>query len=388
MKKRARILAGILILSLAFTACQAVDKDNKFEMPSEELATLGQIQTIEATRETRKETMPADGAAAGEPLSVPYQYGNRQDSIKSGNFMDYGDSVLFWALSGGKLLLYTVNKDTLEVRFVCEDASCSHDSDRCIAYAKGQNLEQYDGKIYTTNGLAEGEIQQLKGDHFETVVTGDVSCFWHANGNLYVVTADHGLLCYERGSRRAKTLMDEYVGYGSVVCGNYIYGTSKEFDVFRVDLSAENQTQEILVKNAVARIDVAAGAFYYVSLDDNCLYACDENYQNPVKLTEDGIHWASLNYDEDYIYMRPLKNGDFWGEGSREICRMPKSRLGTLETLAEVPEGCVWSIYTVPGYDKLFVQVGIPLEGNRTELVYYAVSKDGSEIVKLELPEV
>ena len=395
--RRLRCLTVTLaILLLAFTACRAVDKDNQFEMPSEDTATLDQIRGPETIQETIRQT---EGGAEStkntnaipvedEQLSVPYQYGNRQSGAQSGNFMDYGDKVIFGNPYRNGFLLYTVDKETLEVQLLCQNASCGHNSARCVSYNKIHNLEQYDGKIYVTDGVLNGPVLELKDDHFEKVTDGNAVCFWHAHGNLYLESSDLSLLCYENGRKEPKTIVDEFIGYGSVVYQNYIYGTSGDFNVFRVDLSEEHPKQEILRENACCRVDVERGQFYFVDLSTNGLYSCDMDFQNAVKLTEEPIVTRSITFDEDYLYTRPLRDGSLYGDGCHEIIRMAKNEPGKWETVAELPGDAICDMYTVPHYDKLFVVTESQVEMGNADYEIYAVAKDGSQVVKLELPEI
>lgn len=204
-RKRVWVLCTAMLTFL--TGCRAVDRDNQFEMPPEDLATLGETRAAETAGTERAQ----DGAEAGpESLSVPYQYGNMQMNVPSGNFMAYGDKVIFATAAGNGFDLFTVDKKTLEVRLLCQDASCNHRRSECISYQKTGNLEQYDGRIFVLGGDLTGPVLELKVDHFETVTNGDAAAFWHGGGDLYVKTPDSELLVYEKGSKSPKTLVEEY----------------------------------------------------------------------------------------------------------------------------------------------------------------------------------
>ena len=387
-----KILATTLFLMIALVAsilvaCRAVDKDNQFEMPSEELATLGETQAAEKTRETKKALVSGTDQNGAEDLSVPYQYGNMQ----SGNFMLYGDNqILFERVDEAGFLLYTLDLDTLEVQLLCQDPSCSHSGGSCVARNKAGNLEQYNGRIYDLNGTVSAPVAELKGDHFETILKGSVEKFWHSDGKMYVVTSDRALQCYENGSKEGKTIQDEYLGWGGVVYQNYIYATSFfDYTTFRLNLTEQQPKTEVLAENAWSKFDVDAGTAYYVDPTTWCLYSCDmTDFSHPTKLTEEGVQWSSINFDEDYVYMRPKRDGEFGGDGCHEILRMPKNEPRKLEILAELPGDPIRSIYVVPNYDKVFVMTESQTEMGNANYEFYAVDKDSGKVVELEFPEI
>ena len=83
----------MLIYSCFLISCgHAVDKDNLFEMPEEELETAGEEAgnaVLESDKEHNTENDPAD-----DSLSYTYAYGNMQKNVPPGNFAEYGDSIL------------------------------------------------------------------------------------------------------------------------------------------------------------------------------------------------------------------------------------------------------------------------------------------------------
>ena len=381
MKKRARILAAVLILALALTACQAVDRDNQFEMPSEDMATLGRIQPTE-TSETKTEPGKA------EELSVPYQYGNMQINVPSGNFMDYGDKVIFSAGAGNGFNLYTLDKETLEMQLLCQDASCGHNTLKCIAFQKTSNLEQYDGQIYVLGGDLSGPVLELRGDHFGNVTESGVSAFWHGNGNLYVKSMDSELMVYEKGSKTPKTLVEEYSAIQNVTVGNCIYGWDTSTDsVVRTDLQKEDPQPEPIFQNVYFMTD---GVYLYTAAPegDSVLYRYDLDLGNKTQMTEDTILPASLNFDETYLYFRyadTTLDKTIWGPGGQELYRMPKDGSGEPEKIAELEEDVFFEVFTVPDCPYVFAECQ-QRQGDEVEYVYYAVAKDGSGARKLDIP--
>ena len=383
------VLTVILTLLLALTACRAVDQDNLFELPSEDLATLGQTQAAEETRET-KET-PASGTDRNgtEDLSVPYQYGNAQKTLPS--FLSVGDDILiFWSHSNTlrHTYLYSVNQKTLEVRFLCQDPTCGHDTAQCIACDKIY-LEQYNGTLYAEDGGFSWTIKELEGGSFTPIVTGCGMGFAHAKGDLYVKTADNALLRYKNGGKKAETVSEEFFGEGMIVFENVLYASTPEFGSVRVDLNAEEPKKETIRPDARIILDTDTGTFYCVGTEDGCLYRCDENFQNEKKLVGSYVDFQTVNFDENYIYFCRKPDEKPYSEGGNVLSRMSKDPLGEPEIFAELPEGLITFVFTVPDCNYVFVQGMIPPEGEASpEFVFYAINKDTGEITQLEIPEI
>lgn len=380
MKKRiaaALLAAGIL----ACVGCRAVDKDNQFELPSEAFATMGQ------TEPTAAPTGAAPVLDGRESLTVPYQYGNMQMNVPSGNFMAYGDKVIFAAAAGNGFDLFTVDKETLEVRLLCQDASCNHRRRECISYQKTGNLEQYDGRIFVLGGDLTGPVLELDGDHFESVTGGDTAAFWHSGGDLYVKTPDSELLVYEKGSRSPRTLVEEYPAVQNVVVGDSIYGWDIGTDSI-VKTNLEDPKPETVAQGIYFMTD---GSFAYaVHTDtDGCLYRYDLDFGNEVRLTEQEIFPASVNFDEEYLYFRYgdlSRDNVIWGPGGHELYRVAKDGSTAPENIAELQEDVFFEVYTVPDCPYVFAECQHKA-GEEVEYVYYAVAKDGSGVQKLEIPE-
>ena len=174
------------ILCLLLSGCKAVDKDNVFEMPEEELAAMtGDAQEDtenkeDAAKNTQEEPdngpsdMPYTDEHTAAGIDPAYPYGNMQKNLPPGNFMEYENRILFTYIDGkhSGSCLYEINKDTLEVTPFCRDATCRHRNSKCTALGAQMNLEVYEGEVYAMkvnidpmSGARTSQIMQLSGDH-------------------------------------------------------------------------------------------------------------------------------------------------------------------------------------------------------------------------------
>ena len=355
MKKHSLFLIFI-VFCLALSACDASDPENLFG--------AGIVQSPEAEQE--ETTAPPPEVEQEEISTLPvaaedgyYQYGNMQIDLPSGNYILYEGSVLFNRISDGQSLLYTYDMDTGEVSLVCKDATCSHRRTDCPSNLVWGNLEQYDGRFYAeiedrSGGIGAGLVRRVaewKNGRFEQIIDGSVEAFWHANGNLYVETADNALLVYENGSDTPRTLMDEYAERKNVVFGQYLYSSFGQ-GICRVDLLAEASQVEVLVEDASTAM-VDGEYIYYPNLQD-ILYRCDLDGGNPIPLTDRPIYPGAINFDDDYFYFR-YQNGEApYGEEAGDLYRFDKDDPSQIEKIAEFPEA-IDRIFTVPGHDLLFI---------------------------------
>lgn len=384
--KKGRFLMTILLLLIFCTACEAKDPENLFEMTPTET----QLHTTPATeqeKESQPEIAPQIDFQEEVSLSVPYQYGNMQINIPPGNFMDYGDKILISQQNAdmGQFLLYAMDKETLEVSLLCRDATCSHISAKCPSANKTGNLEQYDGRIFVLSSPVGGKIMELMDGQFETVADGGISSFWHANGNLYARTMDGSLVVYENGSNAPRILIEEFTMNRCVAFGRYLYGADRaDQGVARVDILADEPKAEIIVHDAFFITD---GTYIYARDNQTSLlsrYNMDGGGHFPMS----DYPVISVNFDDDYIYFRFFFDQDFAGERSNEIYRMSKEDPAQIERIAELPEPA-FQIFTVPGYDKIFVtnwRGDEPREEDREESRIYVVAKDGGSVEVLEFP--
>ena len=416
--KRIHIYLCILCAAFfLFFGCKAEDRDNLFEMPEEEEilsdeppadedpdAEYEEIMTTEAEGESEetsagKEAEKQDSAEISDTgIDPAYAYGNMQKNLPAGNFAAYENSILFIHYNGKRFRLYEIEKETLTVVPVCRDASCNHQSAKCVSLGVEDNLEAYDGKIYASKyvladavtGRYVMQLMQLQGDHFECILKGDSGGFWHANHCLYVVTRDQSLLEYpEDDLNSPREVLDEYTYYWNTKFGSKIYGTNGLDGVYCTDLSDPEPAPKHL--GCPGENGITDGLHIYSFDGDLNLYCSDMNGENTVQLYDMPVLLSSLNFDGEYIYFRyyegwPLDTGDH----CNEVYRASMADLSHPEKIAEVP-GYAGTIYTVPGYDWIFVYVhdGQSYSGVDyfQEEEIYAVKKDGSAQVKLELPE-
>ena len=376
MKKLAFLLSVLCLLGL--TACtKAEDPNNLFELPE---------------GVTPTEALPQEKDAE-PPKDTAYAYGNLQ---KNGECVNYQGRILFSHLrmsgpdatstgSSGKFQLYYMDKDTYEVSPFCTDAGCTHITyvtDKCAAdYVLG-TLEQYEGKLYADASDWNWYVAEYKNGKFRQMFDGDIRGFVHGNGNLYARTADGSLLVLPEGSKKPKILVDEYNFTPCAVFGNYLYGNNG-LDIARLDLEAENPQAEVILSNVSGVID---GTYiYYVSGLDRSLYRCSLDGSNPELMLQEPVLAASLNFDEDYLYYRLYEEDLFGSEESCNLYRLPKDGSAGPEKITTLPMSSYTTIYTIPGYDKLFVIVRP--DGDKEDEIYL-VPKAGGSPIHLELPDV
>ena len=307
-----------------------------------------------------------------------YAYGNMQKNLPSGNFMLHDGHVYFFT-SDERLGLYSYDLETGKVSSFCTDATCMHNTSKCVARNVGTNLEAYNGELYAMSD--NDEIMILKGDSFEAYLDGSIACFWHSGGKLYVETADRSLLVYENGSKNPRTVLDEYACNWNVIYGQYLYGSTGD-SVVRVDLSQEVPVIETVVQDGIMHSSMTDGShIYYMNVaDHNYLYRCDLDGSNPTCLLDKGVLSASMNFDDEYLYFRLYTNEELDGTDSTDLYRMSKADPSQVERIAVFPEP-VYQVFTVPGEDILFVTTR-----DNVERQIYTLTTDGSNIQKLEIP--
>ena len=383
MKKRIMFIISLGYICF-FSACsKAEDAENLFEMSS-----LQEQENLELSLETPTERSLDEGIeyaiddTTEFTLTEKYQYGNMQKNVPSGNFMRYEDKIMFLYYNDQThtFNLYEMDLETGEIRLFCKDATCMHDTMKCASGGAVSNLEQYDEKLYAMSG--GGQIMELIDGKFEQIVDGAVSYFWHAQHNLYAVSKDGSLVVFENGKGKSRVLIDEYIDYWNVTFGLYLYGCTSK-GITRVDLSAETPQAEIVVQSGHSMID--GEHIYYFDDKTFCLYRCDMDGSNPVQLTDQPVLPASINFDDDYLYFRLFTNLEMDGEGCHDIYRLQKNDPQGIEKIAELPD-IAYTIYTVPGYDRLIVKTAETHDAGAKEGLY-TVAKDGSSVEKLEVPE-
>lgn len=346
-------------------ACGAEDPEDLFGSAegSDEKSSQGGEGVLEESVEGNGQAVLA--AEAG------YQYGNMQKNVPPGDYMRYEDEIVFHKVCDGQILLFTYDMETGEVSTFSKDAT---DIRSITTYG---NLEVYDGELYMQS--VSNKITKLADGEAERVVDGNVNGFWHANGDLYAVTKDSSLIMFEEGSTEAKTLIDEYSSYWNVIFGQYLYGQSSN-GLTRVDLSAEELKEETLLEHVTGIID-GEHIYYADEADDFRFYRCDMDGSNPVLLLDNPVLPASMNFDDTYFYFRLFTDLNVSeGEDCCDVYRFPKEDPAQIKKIATLPVP-VFNIYTVPGYDKIFVTT--MTDGFQT----YVMGLDGSDPTPLALPD-
>ena len=348
--------------------CRASDPENLFG------TTVGTDTATEATVQT----------SGWETGDTAYSYGNMQKNLPSGSYMRYGNDVVFDVLIDHEFRLLSYDMESGEVGYFSKDAT------RAGSLTIYSNLEAYDGKLYALNRgheIVEVMVGALKPLNCRPLNRSSVDSFWHSNGNLYVTTNDASLLVFENGSEKPRTLLDEYKGYWNVVLGRYLYGR-EGYDIIRVDLEAEKPQKEVLIENATGMVD--GHHIYYTNMETDILYRCDLDGSNQMLLSEKPILFASMNFDEEYVYFRLYTDSRIDGNADcYDIYRFPKEDPSQIEKIVTLPVP-VYQVFTVPGYDKFFVEtLGDTYDefGNRLRGPIYVVGCDGSNPKALELPD-
>lgn len=385
MKKRfIGLLMGICLL---FGACsEQVQHPDATEPP---------VETTEAVVEAAYDVLPVE--------ENYYQYGNMQKNIPSGNYMLYGDEVVFEVLQE-QSILYSYDLHTGTVSLFCKDADCLHRPGSCVAVnTVFCNLEQYGGKLYGVD-FTTSRVRELVDGRFQTVIKNGkesywrspgaftLGGFWHSYGELYVVTGGNALLIYEDGSSEPRWVLEDYGAYWNVVFGRYLYG-SRSDSLTRLDLLADNPKKEVLLEDVTAIVE--GSHIYYVDTryDDKgdakgtfYFYRCDMEGGNQQLLLDKPVLPASLNFDDEYFYFRLLTEQKLKNtEDSRDIYRMSKSDPTQIEKIATLPESA-YQIFTVPGTGLLFVTTCSDQIDGVNYFEIYVMNTDGSDLRMLELP--
>ena len=371
--KKIWILFVLLLLCTGFlTACGIRDA-----------APTGLPGSDESLQEETIETVPAamadvfDGIAA-EPQY--YQYGNMQKNVPSGNYMLYGNEVVFEIYDGQQFLLYAYDLTTGNVRFFCDREYCPHSGVSCNAIGRSfGNVEQYNDRLYC---LSQQSSLMEYVDGKWIFKLADVSDFWHAYDTLFVITKDYSLQVYKDGQNTPQTIMDMYEGIWSVVYDQYLYQyhyskNPSDCKVTRYNLWEGGQAETILT-NALPMID--GTHIYYTDEENKHLYRCEIDGSNPELLFNKPVLIKWGNFDDEYLYFRLYTEQKLKStEDSKQVYRLRKDDPAQIELIATLPQS-VGDIYTVPGEDILFVE-GYP---NGKKL--YVMKTDGSDLRELELP--
>ena len=364
MKKTA-FFALALCVCLLFTACKATDPDNLFEMPLDQ------------------ETVPTEPKEFKNYVGT-YPYGNMQ---VSGNYLLLDNEVLFSYLDNGKARLFAYDLNTEEVRFYCDDATCSHNS--CVSEAITTDLTIHEGKLYgrmwpkDVPGIVHYPAV-ANGNQAEPLIKADTNKFFHYEDMLYMETED-GLLVKWKEGEDPQPVMELVGSPGNfVTCGEYLYyGDFVEALFYRVKLTEEQPQAEVLIENARSSM-IDGKHIYYCDPESGFLYRCDLDGSNPECLLQQKI-W-DYNFDEEYVYFNLSTSAVYHDPGNEDsytVYRMGKDEPTRIEKVAVLPD-LVGYIYTVPGTGTLFVE---NWRRNDIKAQVYTVNIDGTGMKMLDIPE-
>lgn len=372
--KKLLFVCLVLCLCIGLIACDAKDPNNLFETTAGDPADTTASATASTEPNTQSGINELDSSVTFER---GYQYGNMQKNIPSGDYMLWGNEVLFQVCSNGRFIMYSYELTTGEVAPLCKDATCRHRD--CVAGGVFSNTEVYKGKVYSRS--KNYQIIELKGDEQELVNKAAVSTFLHHDDKLYIRTMDNSFVVLEEDGEM-RELIEEFTGYWNVIFGQYMYATGSN-SVLRYDLTAEKPEMEILVTNAGGITD--GQHIYYTDYDTCYLYRCDMDGSNVQCLLDQPVLLASMNFDDEYFYYRLFTDYQLDdGPDTYDIYRFPKSDPGKVEKLATLPVPA-YQVFTVPGTGKLFVHTRTRSNGENPDI--YVMNTDGSDVTRLEIPE-
>ena len=366
--KKLFLISLAFCICLSLSACVATDPNNLFEITETPVDT-----TVSSTDETQPKP---DDVILYQGI---YQYGNMQKNLPSGDFLLFGNEVLFVRDFDIGFLVCSYDLISGDVGIYCKDATCKHDT--CVAGTLTWGMEVYEGKLYGVNsGTSDAQILVAEGDNMKTILNAG-GLFSHDEGNLYIRTADSSLMVLEKGEKEPRMLLEEYTGYWLTIFGNYLYATTNS-DITRVDLTAEEPKEEVVVPNAGGMTD--GEHIYYIDRQTTYLYRCAMDGSNPELLVEQPVLLASINFDEEYFYYRLLTDQKLNGTpDSCDIYRFPKDDPSKIEKIVTLPVSA-YQVFTVPGTGKIFVKTHA-LEGEERPL--YVMNADGSDPKIVEIPE-
>ena len=356
--KKLLTLVLVLCICVSFAACTATDPNNLFES-----TTAGIMSSTDSTEKTA-EMLVDDGY---------YQYGNMQKNIPSGGYMLLDNQVIFSFRS--RLYYYNLLSGT--VTPFCNDATCTHRDNKCGTLGLSGNLEVYKGKVYALSGRSV--VEYVNGGKESAALDG-ANAFWHNNDHLYIQTADMALIAYEEGSDSHRVVLDEFVGYWSVIFDDYLYYSYS--GIHRVNLEDSDPKPELICENVDAITD--GNYIYYVDWETWKLHRCNMDGSDSVVLVDQQVMPASMNFDDEYFYFRLYTDNQITDNPDcYDIYRFLKSDPAEIEKIATLPVA-VYQVFTVPGTDKIFVEtVPNQEEGN----LIWVMDTDGSNITRVEIPE-
>lgn len=388
MKKR---LIGLLIVAcLLLTACTATDPDNLFEIELD--------NNVTSTSENNDDTIVftiEDTQSNAEDIvcyADAYQYGNMQKINPAGNFMLLNNEVIINPLQEIHTIIYSYDLLTGKTRPLCKDATCDHKT--CVARMLQGNLEVYKGKLYGMDCIVTKEGSWLpvvvNENVPEVILDASISSFFHHEDKLYIKTKDKSLVVLEEGQKEPQMVLEEYTGFWATIWGDYLYANTYDLGIIRVDITAENPKEEILISNSQGITD--GQHIYYTDQKTWQLYRCNMDGSDPLLIDERKVMDASMNFDDEYFYYRLFTEEKLIGTSDcYDIYRFPKTDPTQIEKIVTLPNP-VWQVFTVPGTGKIFV-TAYQFKKNEDDTVtygdpfIYVMGTDGSNPTKLEFPE-
>ena len=304
-------------------------------------------------------------------IETNYQYGNMQKNIPSGGYMLLDNHVIFSL--GSKLYYYNILSGA--VAPFCNDATCTHMDNKCGTLGLSGNLEVYKGKVYALSGK---NVAEYKNGGKEKIAIDGVKSFWHHNDQLYIQTTDMSLIVYDEGTSSHRVVLDEFVGYWSVIFDDYLYYSYS--GIHRVKLTDINPEPELICENVDAITD--GNYIYYVDWASWKLHRCNMDGSNSVVLVDQPVLAASMNFDDEYFYFRLYTDNKITGHlDCYDIYRFLKSDPTTLEKIVTLPVA-VYQVFTVPGTGKIFVTT--PPNGETADAIW-VMDNDGTSPTVLEI---
>ncbi len=311
-----------------------------------------------------------------------YAYSNMQLGIPSGDFVWDGSKILFNKRGGG---LYTFDPKTGEVLKFCQDATCDHQSG-CAAAGVLGNLERYQNRIYAA-GYNWDIYECIDGVFQPASDKRGVLHFFHADDALYTATQDRSLIRFS-GDETPEIILEEYTGYWESIWGDTLY-YQENSNLIRFSLKSADAQPELLLSDCQHLID--GEHIYYAPRETWYLYRCSMDGSNPELLLEEPVLTTRCGFDNEYFYY--LLHTDFSGnphpsgEKQIDLWRFPKADPTAKEYLCTIPvsDG---SVYTVPGYDRIFIATyDAPSEESQPTQGLYTIKTDGTDLREHPLPE-
>ena len=378
MKKNTILYLFSTIFIFFLTACSdksnwkddfRLEADDKENISSEDNLLLNNSETSDVYKPTWIDIAPED---------MPYQYANMFKSVSGAFVIDLTEKILFEATYQGKPTLMEYKKDFGHIETFCKLATCSHNTDECVA----GNVYQLD---YRNQILCAGRTQkdadiwisQLKNGRFE-FVAGPVNSFVQGDDGYYCTTKDASLVRFKFGSDKPQLLVEKFQYIKPVILGNYLYAAN-EVEVVRVDLRGSVYNVETVISDVISCYSTDGNHLYYLKMESEkpALYRCDLKGNNQELVLNKLIFPTYLSYDDTYIYYSTTNSNNSEDPTNGDIYRFSKDLSGEPELLCK----------TYANYPVVYVLPTSPdtllVEANN---FYYFLPKTGGELIELVLP--